>query len=179
MHLSAIACLARQRVPVLHRSIATTVTSTPAPSSPSTAAPIRLSNVEASWTKLTPEEKASVHQQLEEIQKKDWKELSIDEKKAGEFYFCPPGASRGRTGVSVYAYRIRFPFYICPIPLDVFYRTCFLAYYVAFGPHGPRTPSSQPGDALKILLFTSALVAVAGTLFIAIRSAGTCIFRCL
>jgi len=98
MHLSAIARLACQRVPVLHRSIATTVTSTPAPSSPSTVAPIRLSNVEASWTKLTPEEKASVHQQLEEIQKKDWKELSIDEKKAGEFYFCPPaqvGAAQG------------------------------------------------------------------------------------
>jgi len=98
MHLSAIARLARQRVPVLHRSIATTVPSPPAPSSPSAAAPIRLSNVEASWTKLTPEEKASVHQQLEEIQKKDWKDLSIDEKKAGEFYFCPPaqvGAAQG------------------------------------------------------------------------------------
>jgi len=85
MHLVAVARLARQRVTVPHRSIATTVTSPPAPSLPSTTAPIRLSNVEASWTKLTPEEKASVHQQLEVIQKKDWRELSIDEKKAGKF----------------------------------------------------------------------------------------------
>jgi len=56
---------------------------------------------------------------------------------------------------------------------------CFLvyvAYYVAFGPHGPRTPSSQPGDALKILLYTSALIGVAGTLFFAIRNMGTCLF---
>lgn len=28
----------------------------------------------------------TVHEQLEELQKKDWKELSIDEKKAGAFF---------------------------------------------------------------------------------------------
>jgi len=55
----------------------------------------------------------------------------------------------------------------------------YVAYYVAFGPHGPRTPSSQPGDALKILLYTSALIGVAGTLFFAIRNMGTCLFCCL
>lgn len=97
MHLVAVARLARQRVTVPYRSIATTVTSSPAPSLPSTTAPIRLSNVEASWTKLTPEEKASVHQQLEVIQKKDWRELSIDEKKAGKFSFYSPA----QVGVAV------------------------------------------------------------------------------
>lgn len=56
----------------------------------------------------------TVHEQLEELQKKDWKELSIDEKKA--------------------------------------------AYYVAFGPHGPRAPISKPGDNLKIFLATMGLV---------------------
>lgn len=108
MHLSAVVRLARHRVPVLHRPIATTVTSPLAPSSPSAAAPVRLSNVEASWTKLTPEEKASVHQQLEDIQKKDWKELSVDEKKAGELDFCPPA----QVGASGHAYRICFPFHV-------------------------------------------------------------------
>ena len=34
---------------------------------------------------MTGEEKATVHEQLEELQKKDWKVLSIDEKKAGAF----------------------------------------------------------------------------------------------
>ncbi|KXN81271.1 Cytochrome c oxidase polypeptide 5, mitochondrial [Leucoagaricus sp. SymC.cos] len=129
MYLAAAARLARQRGPALHRTIATSVSSPSAPSSSSTATPVSLSNVEASWTKFSPEEKASVHQQLEEIQKKDWKELSTDEKKA--------------------------------------------AYYVAFGPHGPRAPSSQPGDAFKILLYTSALVGVAGSLFFALRGFAT------
>ena len=52
--------------------------------STSSGAAIPLSNVEAQWEKLTPEEQVTVHQQLEELQKKDWKELSIDEKKAGK-----------------------------------------------------------------------------------------------
>lgn len=46
-------------------------------------APISLSNVEARWTKLSEEEQAAVHEQLEGIQTKDWKELSVDERKAG------------------------------------------------------------------------------------------------
>lgn len=45
---------------------------------------IPLSNVEAQWENLSQDEQLAVHQQLEEIQKKDWKTLSIDEKKAGQ-----------------------------------------------------------------------------------------------
>lgn len=45
---------------------------------------IPLSNVEAQWDKLTQEDKLVVHEQLEEVMKKDWKELSLDEKKAGQ-----------------------------------------------------------------------------------------------
>ncbi len=55
--------------------------------STSAAAPKRpvipLSNVEAQWEKLSSEERSSVHDQLEVLMKKNWKELSIDEKKAG------------------------------------------------------------------------------------------------
>jgi hypothetical protein len=51
--------------------------------STSSQAAVPLSNVEAQWEKLTADEQLAVHQQLEELQKKDWKELSIDEKKAG------------------------------------------------------------------------------------------------
>ena len=54
-----------------------------ASASASSVTPIPLSNVEAQWEKLSPEEQVAVHQQLEQIQKKDWKELSLDEKKAG------------------------------------------------------------------------------------------------
>ena len=44
-----------------------------------------LSNVEAQWEKLSKEEQVGVYRQLEELQKKDWKSLTIDEKKAGAF----------------------------------------------------------------------------------------------
>jgi cytochrome c oxidase subunit 4 len=74
--------LARPRLSV--RRLTTTAhasTSTPAPATASSVIP--LSNVEAQWEKMSKSEQATVHRQLEEIQKKDWKLLSIDEKKAG------------------------------------------------------------------------------------------------
>jgi len=89
---------------------------------------IPLSNVEAQWATLSGEEKTVVHEQLEVLQKKDWKLLSLDEKKA--------------------------------------------AYYVAFGPHGPRAPVSKPGDSLKIFAYTLALVGAAGILSITLKQFG-------
>ena len=50
-------------------------------------APIPSSNVEAHWGKLSSDEKVSLHEQLGLLQRKDWKELSLDEKKAGEYTF--------------------------------------------------------------------------------------------
>ncbi|KAG5637165.1 hypothetical protein H0H81_005568 [Sphagnurus paluster] len=85
--------LARHRAPLRAvRCLATTASpshaaATPASSSAAKLAPIPLSNIEAQWVKLSSEEKLSVSEQLEEIQKKDWTTLSIDEKKAGAFRF--------------------------------------------------------------------------------------------
>lgn len=67
-------------------------TATPAPAaqpikilhSTSNASGAVLGNIEATWTKLPKEEQHEVYRTLEEVQKRDWKELSIDEKKAGE-----------------------------------------------------------------------------------------------
>ncbi|KAN0064095.1 Cytochrome c oxidase subunit 5B, mitochondrial [Thecaphora frezii] len=79
-------------------------------------------NIEASWKNLTKEEQYGVFRQLEELQRKDWKELSIDEKKA--------------------------------------------AYFVSFGPHGPRKPITQPGQGAKTLGgVAAALVATAGLFY--------------
>jgi cytochrome c oxidase subunit 4 len=68
----------------------------------SRVAPIPLSNIEAQWARMTNDEKASVHEQLELVQQKDWKTLSLDEKKAGEcrvgFWVaccCSVGGRRG------------------------------------------------------------------------------------
>lgn len=53
------------------------------------------------------------------------------------------------------------------------------AYYVAFGPHGPRAPTSQPGDALKIFLGTMGLCGVALGVFLGIRSLGRSTVTCV
>jgi len=129
--------LARPRAPLYRssavRSLATTaspshVASTTSSTSSATKSPsvIPLSNVEAQWERLSKEEQIAVHTQLEALQKKNWKELSLDEKKA--------------------------------------------AYYVAFGPHGPRAPLSPPGQNLKIFLSTMGLIGAAGLIFVGIRA---------
>ena len=46
------------------------------------------------------------------------------------------------------------------------------AYYVAFGPHGPRAPIDPPGSVPKIVLGVSGLLATAVALFYGIRAAG-------
>ncbi|KAG8841231.1 Cytochrome c oxidase subunit 5A [Serendipita sp. 411] len=44
---------------------------------------IPLSNIQAQWESMTEQERSLVHRQLEELQAKDWKSLSLDEKRAG------------------------------------------------------------------------------------------------
>ena len=63
----------------------------------------------------------------------------------------------------------RWP-YASNIGADLLFST---AYYVAFGPHGPRAPTSQPGDNLKIFLSTVALIAIGGAVFFAITAKST------
>ncbi|KAG0040985.1 Cytochrome c oxidase subunit 5A [Podila clonocystis] len=46
------------------------------------------------------------------------------------------------------------------------------AYWVAFGPHGARTPLTGPNHNLKVLAGTASVVTAAGGLFLWIRSKG-------
>ncbi|KAH9987467.1 cytochrome c oxidase subunit IV family, partial [Russula compacta] len=80
----------------------------------------------AQWATLNLAEQTAVHQQLEELQRKDWNTLSLAEKKA--------------------------------------------AYYVAFGPHGPRAPVNPPGTTVKIITGVTVLIGSAGLLFAGIRA---------
>ena len=58
--------------------------------------------------------------------------------------------------------------------VDVFSLSLSLiAYYVAFGPHGPRAPTSAPGEGFKILLSTLGLIGLGGVLFLTVQSFGT------
>src|SRR6267154_4306343 len=114
---------------------------------------IPLSNVEAQWATLSPSEQTAVHQQLEELQRKDWKTLSLSEKKAGTSYSL----------FSLDAVVDKLMSFV-------------LAYYVAFGPHGPRAPVNPPGTTFKILTGVSALIGAAGLLYGGFRAIVTLSF---
>lgn len=167
--------LARHSAPLRRslavRSLATTanpthVTSSSTSVSSSTAkspSAIPLSNIEAQWEALSKEEQVTVHQQLEALQKKDWKELSLDEKKAGMFI-----ALRWMCWVYTYCSHHSHHFLFIAI---FFCRLSHLsAYYVAFGPYGPRAPVTPPGQSLKVFLATMGLVGVAGLLFLGVTA---------
>lgn len=47
-----------------------------------------LPNIESHWSKLSKEAQYSVYKQLEELQRKDWKDLSINEQKGGAYLFA-------------------------------------------------------------------------------------------
>ncbi|KAI0723794.1 cytochrome c oxidase subunit IV-domain-containing protein [Cerioporus squamosus] len=122
--------LARPRLPLrpASRAFAAAASSahSAAPAASSASPVIPLSNVEAMWERLSTDEQLVIHQQLEELQKKDWKTLSIDEKKA--------------------------------------------AYYVAFGPHGPRAPVNPPGTLPKVFAGVAACIAATAVIFFSIRA---------
>ncbi|KAL4399879.1 Cytochrome c oxidase subunit 5B, mitochondrial [Malassezia pachydermatis] len=85
-----------------------------------------LPNIEAMWPKMAREEQYSVYKLLEEVQRKDWKELTVDEKKG--------------------------------------------AYFVSYGLHGPRRPTTPPGQSTKVFIGTLFAVALGVTGFYAVRS---------
>lgn len=121
---------------------------------------IPLSNVEAQWEKMTADEQLTVHQQLEDLQKRDWRTLSLDEKKAGTYVRhllqelpLPPSHSRCGTSVA-----------------DPMLSSA--AYYIAFGPHGPRAPLHPPGSVPKLVLAILVGVGAGGALFLTSRLFG-------
>ncbi|KAJ9104365.1 hypothetical protein QFC19_004007 [Naganishia cerealis] len=134
-------------------------TATPAPAaqpikilhSTSNATGAVLGNIEATWTKLPKEEQHEVYRTLEEVQKRDWKQLSVDEKKAGECgYLGLPGMHNAaeRAGEAG--------------GMD--------AYYVAYGAHGPRAPINQPGNGLRVAAGTALAIGVAFAIFSGFRA---------
>ncbi|KAJ4378947.1 Cytochrome c oxidase subunit 5B, mitochondrial [Didymella sp. IMI 355093] len=79
-----------------------------------------LANVEGRWEEMPPQEQADLWMSLRDRMKNDWKELTMQEKKA--------------------------------------------AYFIAFGPHGPRRPP-PPDEGRKVLFISSAVIAGAFALF--------------
>lgn len=141
---------ARYAVRVARRGLATAAvhptTASAASSAPRAAVP--LANLEAQWERMNSEDQVAVHEQLEELQKKNWKELSLAEKKAGMFAF------------PFISYRRK-------------HSARLIAYYVSFGPHGPRAPINPPGTTLKVVLGVTGLLAATGVIWVTTRSLGT------
>ncbi|EKD01429.1 cytochrome c oxidase subunit V [Trichosporon asahii var. asahii CBS 8904] len=124
MSLLRTAAIRATRVPQLARAASTTAPHVV--SSRSNQDGALLSNIEAHWSKLPAAEQYEVFQALEEAQKKDWKQLTTDEKKA--------------------------------------------AYFIAFGPHGPRAPILPEGGKMKVFAGVLACVAAAVSVFAFVRS---------
>lgn len=135
----------------------------------SAASAIPLSNVEAQWATLSSSEQAAVHQQLEELQQKDWKTLSLAEKKAGPSPFFAHMA-QGK--------RVSPIFFFFGLFGGVFF-FFFIAYYVAFGPHGPRAPVNPTGTTVKVAAGVAVLIASAGLIYGGVRSVGMFLFSLL
>ena len=49
---------------------------------------------------------------------------------------------------------------------------------MAFGPHGPRAPTSKPGEGFKVFLATLGLVGMAGIVHLVIHSFGKSFINC-
>jgi len=105
--LSILSSMRASALRIARRGLATAAAHPPHASPSSShvtpaASAIPLSNVEAQWGTLSPSEQTAVHQQLEELQRKDWKTLSLGEKKAGASV-CPDYYSLHRGSESVRA----------------------------------------------------------------------------
>jgi len=83
-----------------------------------------LAGIEKRWESMPPQEQAELWMQLRDRMKVDWREMTLQEKKA--------------------------------------------AWWIAFGPHGPRA-EDPPGEWAKIWLYTGVGVAVSAALFLSVH----------
>ncbi|CAG8469037.1 6052_t:CDS:2 [Paraglomus occultum] len=92
----------------------------------SNASALSVTNLQSRWKSLTENERTSITDQLRERQKGDWKDLSLEEKKA--------------------------------------------AYFVAFGPYGPREPFLKTGHGRKVILGICIAIGVSTGLYVVSRA---------
>lgn len=81
MHALRLARTIQPRAMALRTAQRTLATTAPHTSAQSV---IPVSNIEAQWQALSNSEQMEVYEQLLEAQKRDWKSLTLDEKKAGQ-----------------------------------------------------------------------------------------------
>ena len=109
-----------------------------------------LAGIEKRWEAMPPQEQAELWMQLRDRMKVPWTEMTLQEKKAG--------MSISTSWSKTCSY----------FKMD--WLTCaFTAWWIAFGPHGPRA-EDPPGEWTKIWLYTAVGCIVSGVLFFGIHA---------
>ncbi|KAJ7749054.1 cytochrome c oxidase subunit IV-domain-containing protein [Mycena maculata] len=107
-------------------------------------AAIPLGNIEAQWAILSPDEKTSVAEQLEELQKRDWKLLSGDEKKAAYYVAFGPHGARAPIHEKGDGFRIALSTAgLCGLAVVLFYAIRHVS------PPPPKTMSKEWQEAMN------------------------------
>lgn len=67
-------------------------------------------------------------------------------------------------------------FFACALPLTDISLTHSLrtAYYVSFGPHGPRKPITSSGQGMRTFAGVAGLIGATFAIFFGLRSTGEC-----
>ncbi|POW08350.1 hypothetical protein PSTT_07626 [Puccinia striiformis] len=85
----------RSSFKIQSRNLATVAVSADQSSSTSRTSSLpSISNIEAAWKEMSPQEQESIFHHLEGLQKKDWTQLSLDEKKASYWVSFGPHGPR-------------------------------------------------------------------------------------
>jgi cytochrome c oxidase subunit 4 len=120
-----------------------------------------LADIERRWEALPPQEQADLWMALRDRMKVDWHELTPQEKKAGQWiFFCEDVPWVGplfMQALQHFGDRLHW----------VIVFSCWLlwaAYWIAFGPHGPRA-EAPPGENWRILKYTIYCLGASGVLF--------------
>lgn len=122
---------------------------------------VAVQNLESRWTTLSTAEQNSIAKQLEEAQKGDWKVLSLDEKKAAcKFYSNGHFIDSMDQNLDGMVHKVTF------------WHALSFIDYVAFGPHGPRTPVNGPGHNGKVVAGVAGVLTASAALFYVIRANG-------
>lgn len=125
-----------------------------------------LANIEKRWESMPPQEQAELWMALRDRMTVDWNEMTTQEKKACEslFHTRVPGAQNRSTGQCCVEVRLRARQRKWSYLLTHLFNS---AYWIAFGPHGPRAlPDPQEKwEIMKIILYCLAgSAAIFGTI---------------
>lgn len=120
---------------------------------------------------MPPQEQAELWMQLRDRMKVDWREMTMQEKKAGML-----DISSSHSWACVTEIQRLFLESYALNPFALFGREefnadkiYFTAWWIAFGPHGPRA-ETPPGEWTKVFIYSGIGLAISAAVFVFIHS---------